>query len=299
MPKYTWIIACSLTTVVLLGLLGFATYDKSQELALAKAQMAQVQKALGQSQTDEQNLNAKLAAAQAKVNKLNKERQEAVQSHHNLETEMRSSLESKDVTISQLQGKLTVTIMDRILFDSGEADLKPEGEEVLKKVALILSEHTNLTVHVIGHTDNVPIRPSARNRFPSNWELSTARATAAVRYLVQMGVDPHRLGAVGYGEFRPIADNSTPEGRARNRRIAITIMSDAMAGADTVPFAVTNDMGLASITLPTTNNLAGSLTNLTEQTTETNSPGQTNQTSQTGLTGQTSQTSQTNRDQSP
>jgi chemotaxis protein MotB len=84
----------------------------------------------------------------------------------------------------------------------------------------------------------VPIRASARSRFPSNWELSTARATAAVRFLTEIaGVDPRRLGAVGYGEFRPVADNTTPEGRARNRRIAITILSEELAGADTAPAA--------------------------------------------------------------
>ena len=82
----------------------------------------------------------------------------------------------------------------------------------------------------------MPIRASARSRFPSNWELSTARATAAVRFLTEnAGVDPRRLGAVGYGEFRPVADNATPEGRARNRRIAITILSEEMAAADTAP----------------------------------------------------------------
>ena len=109
---------------------------------------------------------------------------------------------------------------------------------MLRKVAAILAEHPELKIHVIGHTDNVPIRASARHRFPSNWELSTARATAAVRFLTEnAGVDPRRLGAVGYGEFRPIADNTTAEGRARNRRIAITILSDEMAAADTAPVA--------------------------------------------------------------
>ena len=84
----------------------------------------------------------------------------------------------------------------------------------------------------------MPIRAAARSRFPSNWELSTARATAAVRFLTEnAGVDPRRLGAVGYGEFRPVADNATPEGRARNRRIAITILSEELAGADTAPTA--------------------------------------------------------------
>jgi chemotaxis protein MotB len=149
---------------------------------------------------------------------------------------MRNALESKDVTISQLQGKLTVNILDRVMFDSGEAELKPAGAAVLRKVAGVLAQHPNIKVHVIGHTDNVPIRASARNRFPSNWELSTARATAAVRFLTEIaGVDPRRLGAVGYGEFRPVADNTTPEGRARNRRIAITILSEELAGADTAP----------------------------------------------------------------
>jgi chemotaxis protein MotB len=114
--------------------------------------------------------------------------------------------------------------------------LKPDGEAVLAKVAAFLAQHPELKIHVIGHTDNVPIRGAARSRFPTNWELSTARALAAVRFLTERaGLDPHRVGAVGYGEYRPVADNSTPEGRARNRRIAITILPDELAGADTVP----------------------------------------------------------------
>ena len=164
-----------------------------------------------------------------------------MQARKSLEDRNATALESKDVTISQLQGKLTVNILDRILFDSGEAELKPGGSEVLRKVAAILMQHPTLKVHVIGHTDDVPIRAAARKRFPSNWELSTARATAAVRFLTeQAGIDPRRLGAVGYGEFRPVAENTTPEGRARNRRIAITILSEEMAGADVTSVVSTN-----------------------------------------------------------
>jgi len=149
---------------------------------------------------------------------------------------MRAQLESKDVTISQLQGKLTVTIVDRVMFDSGEAELKPDGASVMQKIATLLAGHPELKIHVIGHTDNVPIRPTAQSRFASNWELSTARALAAVHFLTEKaGVDARRVGAVGYGEFRPIADNATTEGRAKNRRIAITILPDELAGADTIP----------------------------------------------------------------
>jgi chemotaxis protein MotB len=147
---------------------------------------------------------------------------------------MRSDLESKDVTISKLQGKLTVNILDRVMFDSGEAILKPDGEAVLRKIAAILAGHLDLKIHVIGHTDNVPIR----TRFASNWELSTARALAAVHFLTERaGVDPRRVGAVGYGEYRPLADNATAEGRAKNRRIAITILPDELAAADALPTA--------------------------------------------------------------
>jgi len=172
------------------------------------------------------------------VAELEREKETAVKMARGLEEEMRAELESKDVTISKLRGKLTVDILDRILFNSGEAVLKTDGEAVLNKIASILAQHPELKIHVIGHTDNVPIRPSARSRFASNWELSTARALAAVRFLTEhAGVDPRRLGAVGYGEFRPIADNATVEGRARNRRIAVTILADELAGADTVPAA--------------------------------------------------------------
>jgi len=104
--------------------------------------------------------------------------------------------------------------------------LKAEGQQILEKIAGVLDQHTNRQVHVIGHTDDVPIR----RKFASNWELSTARATAAVRFLQERaGFDPRRLGALGYGEFHPIASNSTAEGRAKNRRIEVVILPEELA----------------------------------------------------------------------
>jgi chemotaxis protein MotB len=238
MPKETWTIASILTILLLLVLLGYASWGKKREVEQAQAELAAAREAAAKTANDIAELKDKLAASQERNKQLEQEKDTALQTRKSLEDEMRSALESKDVTISRLQGKLTVNILDRILFDSGEADLKPVGSTVLRKVAGILTAHPELKVHVIGHTDNVPIRAAARHRFPSNWELSTARATAAVRFLTETaGVDPRRLGAVGYGEFRPVADNATPEGRARNRRIAITILSDELAAADTAPAA--------------------------------------------------------------
>jgi chemotaxis protein MotB len=203
--------------------------------ALAKIQQEKDRAAALQSQAaalqaEAANLQSQTATLQSQEAALQAEKAADSQTAKGLEAEMRADLESKDVTISKLQGKLTVNILDRVMYDSGEAVLQPAGESVLRKVAEILAGHPNLKIHVIGHTDNVPIR----SRYASNWELSTARALAAVHFLTEKaGVDPRRVGVVGYGEYRPLADNSTPEGRAKNRRIAITILPDELAGADT------------------------------------------------------------------
>jgi chemotaxis protein MotB len=257
MPKETWIIASVLTAVLLLGLLGLASWEKKREVEKVRAELAEALAAAAKTQAEAADLKDKLAESQSRIHELAKEKDAVVQTHQSLEDEMRTALESKDVTISQLQGKLTVNILDRVMFDSGEAELKPAGASVLRKVADVLAQHPNLKVHVIGHTDNVPIRAAARHRFPSNWELSTARATAAVRFLTEIaGVDPRRLGAVGYGEFRPVADNATSEGRARNRRIAITILSEELAGADTAPAAAPKSPALPGSPAAATNAVA-------------------------------------------
>ena len=210
--------------------------ELANKLTASLSTASELKDKLARSVSSVTELREKLSSNQSRIADLEKEKETVVQTHKGLEEEMRAALESKDVTISQLQGKLTVNILDRILFDSGEAVLQSAGEAVLLKIAAILEQHPTLNIHVIGHTDNVPIRASSRSRFTSNWELSTARALAAVRFLTEKaGVDPRRLGAVGYGEFRPIADNSTAEGRGKNRRIAITILADELVGADTVP----------------------------------------------------------------
>ncbi|MBP7825178.1 MAG: OmpA family protein [Verrucomicrobia bacterium] len=233
MDKQIWLIASGLTAVFLIAVLVLVAHTKTREATEARAALAEVQAAVARSETQAEALREQLTGHQARIRELEQEKETVAQSRQSLEDEMRAALESRDVTISQLQGKLTVNILDRVLFDSGEAQLKPDGEAVLRQVAAILVQHPNVPVHVVGHTDNVPIRPGARGRFPSNWELSTARATAAVRFLTERGgVEPRRVGAVGYGEFRPVADNATAEGRAQNRRIAITILADELAGAD-------------------------------------------------------------------
>jgi chemotaxis protein MotB len=226
-----------LSALLILGALGWTAWKRGADLSAAQTALEEARKAAEHNAAQALALKADLDDAKAETAELTgklaeaeKEMASVSKTKSTLEEEMRAALQSKDITISQLQGKLTVNILDHVLFDSGEGALKPEGQEVLRRLAGVLAAHTNRALHVVGHTDNVPIRAAARSRFASNWELSTARATAAVRFLhEQAGVNPKQLGALGYGEFHPVADNATPEGRAKNRRIAVVILPEELA----------------------------------------------------------------------
>lgn len=128
----------------------------------------------------------------------------------------------RSVSLSMDERGLTIRFADQILFDLGKADLKPEAIEILNHLSPILKELPN-PIRVEGHTDDLPINTPI---FPSNWELSTHRATNVIRYLVEnAGFDPTKLSAAGYGEFRPIVENDSSVNRALNRRVDIIIMS--------------------------------------------------------------------------
>ncbi len=118
---------------------------------------------------------------------------------------------------------VVIQLRDNILFESGKADFRPGSQDVMEKMNTLISSFPNKIV-VEGHTDNVPMKTS---QFDSNWELSTARAVNVLRYFVESRKqDPARFTAAGYGEFRPVADNNTPENRAKNRRVSILILAE-------------------------------------------------------------------------
>ncbi len=137
---------------------------------------------------------------------------------------MKAELESKQVALQELEGKLTLTMVEAILFDSGKAEVKQEGRDALQKVADVLKTVEGQEIVVAGYTDNVQIGERLAKVYPSNWELSAARAISVVKILVSDGVSPENISAAGYGEYRPVADNDTPEGRAQNRRMEIILM---------------------------------------------------------------------------
>lgn len=138
--------------------------------------------------------------------------------------ELKQEIEDGHIQVERLRGQLKVDLVDEILFDSGEAELNPAGIGVLKKVGTILKKAEGRQIVVHGHTDNVQIVGRLAETFPTNWELSAARAVNVTRFLQDTaGMNPKQLSAAGFSEYQPRADNATAEGRQQNRRIEIVL----------------------------------------------------------------------------
>jgi chemotaxis protein MotB len=133
-------------------------------------------------------------------------------------------LEKGELQVRRYKDMLTVEVAEQLFFDSGRAEMKDSGKAVLKKVADALKSYEDKAIRVVGHTDNVPIAKTLQKRFPSNWELSAARATTVVRFLQEAGIEPERLVATGRAEYAPVAANDSENGRQQNRRIEITLV---------------------------------------------------------------------------
>lgn len=195
--------------------------SKNAEAGAAMAEMRVTIDSLEESNRDlRQQLEAERQARQEQVSELKG-------TYDQLVGKLQQEIDRGEVTISELEGKLTVNLVERIIFDSGKAEIKKNGLTVLRQVGEILREVAGKDIRVEGHTDNVPISSRLKDRFPSNWELSAARATNVVRFLQdEVGIAGEKLFACGFGKYRPIADNTTAEGRAQNRRIQIILVPE-------------------------------------------------------------------------
>lgn len=157
------------------------------------------------------------------IKKLTNELEELEAAKRMLEEKLSREIGDKQVLLELAGRGLVITMANDILFDSGKAKLKSESHSVLKKVASVIKEKLpDSNIGVEGHTDNVPIKYSG---WKSNWELSAARATSVLHYLIdKCGLKPENLSAIGYGEYKPIDTNDTKVGRAKNRRVEIVIL---------------------------------------------------------------------------
>ncbi len=188
-------------------------------LSLGKAQSVIRQKdsTIGKLTLDLGLTQAMIREKENTISDLDKTRRE-------IETSLKEQIAQKDIKIEEIEGKLRVTFLDKILFDSGSTKIKDGGKEILLTLAESFGADTDKTIVVEGHTDNVEIGYPLRKRFPSNWELSTARAASVVRFLQEKAnISPERLTASGFSFYRPVVPNDK-DTRSQNRRIEIILV---------------------------------------------------------------------------
>lgn len=143
--------------------------------------------------------------------------------YSSLEDKLKSEIAKGEVRLSQVGSRVSVDLIDKILFDSGQAVISPRGLEVLARVGAVLATIDDKQIQVSGHTDDSPIADKLIATYPTNWELSTARAVNVVKVLAENKVPPKRMLAAGHGQYQPVANNASAQGRARNRRIEILL----------------------------------------------------------------------------
>lgn len=198
-----------------------------------------IQKRLSSDVEKISELESKLSETEKEVQIKQSELEELKKIKALLENRLKQEIANKDVSLNLTNRGIVITLISDILFDSGKADIKPEAYPVLDKVAYILTNKiADRNIGIEGHTDNQPIKYSG---WKSNWELSLARAVNVLHYLEEKGVPPNRLTAIGYGEYKPIASNDTPEGRKKNRRVEIVILPELQkVQPDTTPIEGNN-----------------------------------------------------------
>jgi chemotaxis protein MotB len=174
--------------------------------------------------TKDEELAKALAEKKALAEAGERETARVNKNYADLAAGLKAEISAGAVTITQLRGRLTVNMVDTILFESGMAEVRSGGKKILDQVGKVLAEITDKDIKIEGHTDNVPIGGELKNKYPTNWELSVARATAVARYLQDNAkIYPGSLIAAGFAEYRPVSPNDTPEHRAMNRRIEIVL----------------------------------------------------------------------------
>jgi chemotaxis protein MotB len=220
MNRYLVITAAVAVSVAMGGCVSTSKYekleaDKNQEITNLKKE-----------KTTLEEQNAALQQEKTAIQTTSKKNQEQ---YNALVHKLSREVQKGQLQVRQYQNMLSVDVAEQIFFDSGSATLKSSGKEVLKQVGEALKSYDNKLIRVAGYTDNVPIAKAKQNVYPSNWELSVARATNVVRYLQEVGVPPEHMVASGRGEYAPIAPNDTPEGRQKNRRIEIMLIDQSLA----------------------------------------------------------------------
>ena len=195
--------------------------DRFKTVASENADLAERLRQMGMNVEDSKKSISDMNKMIEDLRQKEKQAQARLQTFRNMLEKFKKMIESGKLRVRIQRGRMVVELSENILFDSGRADLKKEGQVALQEVAGVLASIPDREFQIAGHTDNVPIKSP---KFPSNWELSTARAVTVARFLGSQNVPENRLSAAGYADTQPVASNDAPEGRAQNRRIEIVLM---------------------------------------------------------------------------
>lgn len=219
MNRYLLVSAVA-ASVAMGGCVSTSTYEKLQ--TDKNQEIANLQK-------EKSALQEQVATLQQQQTALQTSSQQRQAQYDALVQKLSAEVKEGQLQVRQYKNMLSVDVAEQIFFDSGRAALKESGKAVLKKVGEALKSYKDKLIRVVGYTDNVPIAKAIQNVYPTNWELSVARATNVVRYLQDVGVSPERMVASGRGEYAPVASNDTAEGRQKNRRIEIMLIDQSLA----------------------------------------------------------------------
>lgn len=191
--------------------------QQTERLAESERKASELGMAVEEQDKVIRDLDVRLKEKQQKLSSLAK-------THESLVGELKEEIRQGQIEVASIRDRLTVKLVDKILFSSGSATINEQGAKVIGRVAKILKGVEDRQIMVEGHTDNVAISQRLAEKYPSNWELSAARAIEVVKHLQKAGLDPARLSAAGRGEHLPVSPNDTPEQRAKNRRIEIVLL---------------------------------------------------------------------------
>ncbi len=213
------------------GCVSTSTYEqmereKNQEIASLKEEKAQLQQQKAERDQQRAQADQQIASLEQEKASLIESSQQTQKQYEALTQNLSREMEKGMVQVRQYKSMLSVELAEQIFFDSGSADVKADGKNVLKKLGAALKDYDNKFIRVVGYTDDVPIKKSG---YKSNWDLSVTRAASVVRYLQEVGVPPERMIAAGRGEYNPVAPNTTAEGRRKNRRIEIMLVDKSLA----------------------------------------------------------------------
>jgi len=198
--------------------------NTQQSLDQEKKSLANLQDRYNNLENVSRDLDLKLKKEKVVVKKKTKVISDLEDTKKKIEAGLKEQIANQQIKIEEIEGKLKLTFIDKILFNSGSTKINEKGKEILLSFAESIREDRDHNILVEGHTDDVDVGSALKSKFPSNWELSTARSSAVVRFLQEDGsIEPERLSAIGFSYFKPVAPNDDEEGRSQNRRIEIIL----------------------------------------------------------------------------